>query len=338
MLTETDGQASGAESITQCSNHEDDWCCNADAQHVNCCQESPVARPFFALQDGQSYATIGVDQASFVPTLSTVTGIATSKTTGNDVETSHIRTSDQLSTSSRPSSRRPSTTSTTSTTQTQMESGFTKILSGSISIKTVVIDSVPTTSSYSTPDSSDHIPSNGSSGSHKTGLIAGCVVGVLLGLVVIGILIRILYRQRQQKSHPYSQTVELEGDGTAGTGARKSKGNFDSIAELDGRPFSLGRSISTTKGFIELESGTQFQSGAPVFYGPHTVGIGGGTHFDESKFGSAPPRYTPGINRSAHNHHNLGVAELDGTPAMAYLGPKTGVQQRNTGSSFKAHV
>jgi hypothetical protein len=218
-----------------------------------------------------------------------------------------------------------------------MEPESTSILSGPTGVKTVVIDSVPTTSSYPTHDSSYNTPSNAGSGAHKTGLVAGCVVGVLLGLAVIAILIRILYRQRQQKSRPYSQTVELEGDGTAGAGAMKTKGNLDSIAELDGRPFSLGRSISTTKGFIELESGTQFQPGAPVFYGPHTVGIGGGTHFDKSRSGSAPPRYTPGMDQTAHNYYNLGAAELDGTPAKAYFGPKTGAQQRIINASFKAH-
>ncbi|ORY15703.1 hypothetical protein BCR34DRAFT_661889, partial [Clohesyomyces aquaticus] len=54
-----DKSAAGAEALTQCSSHNNQWCCDANRVDVDCCNEKPEPRPFFDLAQGQAYMTIG---------------------------------------------------------------------------------------------------------------------------------------------------------------------------------------------------------------------------------------------------------------------------------------
>lgn len=81
--------------------------------------------------------------------------------------------------------------------------------------------------------------------------------------------------------------------------------------------------MSTVAGKAELESGGRYAPGtAPQ--APHLVGVGGGNgygHTPQSSWGSAPPRYSPGMNQNtwAPGHAQTGSvgSVQDGVPPGA---------------------
>ncbi|OAL54138.1 hypothetical protein IQ07DRAFT_584720 [Pyrenochaeta sp. DS3sAY3a] len=310
-----DMSAAGGESITQCSNHDNNWCCNADNIHVKCCQESPAPRPFFALQDGRAYATIGGSIASAAPTLNTITGLVSGTGSG----TSAPRTS--APTTSAASSSTPATSASPSRVITSLQ---TSVTSGSAGVETLTITNVITQGPDPTADTSSQ--SGGGGGSSNIGLIVGCAVGIPLALALVGIVLWMLRKRRQQKANPYKETAELDHPDSpsfaGGIAAKLGKNTNQSTtyrhsrpgtAEIDGQPVGPGRPISTVKGRAELPSGTEFQPSHGVPFAPDTVGLGGGSgNPDRSTWGSVPPQYSPAANQSTFSQY-ADVSELDGT-------------------------
>lgn len=301
--------AGGGESITQCSSHDNQWCCNADATHVNCCQESPEPRPFFALQDGQAYATIGGSSASSVPDLASITGLATGSGSGGGASSTPAPSS-----SDSPSSNSANSPSK-SAESTPVTSLQTSVASGTAGVSTViqtVVTPAPVPSSSSGPTAT----SSKSKSKSNIGLIVGCAVGIPLALALIGILIWLLRKRRHQKTHPYSETPDPYSNGSASPefaggaklhkngGATKYRSESDGpgMPELAGQGVGPGRPISTIKGRAELDSGAGFVPGTTP-HAPHLVGLGGGNgmtgHTPQSSWGSAPPMYSPGMNQAA---------------------------------------
>jgi hypothetical protein len=127
-----------------------------------------------------------------------------------------------------------------------------------------------------------------------------------LGLALIGVLFWLLRKRRQQKTNPYHETAEGDGDsssfsgGAAGKLSKKQmfRNSAPNAAEIDGNPVGAARPISTIQGHAELASGNGFQPGHSTPYGPDAVGIGGGTlHPDRTTWDSMPPQYSPGQNQ-----------------------------------------
>ncbi|KAH7394501.1 hypothetical protein BKA66DRAFT_438842 [Pyrenochaeta sp. MPI-SDFR-AT-0127] len=319
------GQAGGGESIKQCSNHNNDWCCNADDTNVKCCQESPAPRPFFALQDGKPYATIGANQASTVPTISGITGLASGTGSGSSAS----RTS-APSSSSEPSTAGSRSQSVTAASATPFTSIQTSLSSGTAGVETVFITSIVTPSSNPTAAANNNNNSSGG-GSSNIGLIVGCAVGIPLALALIGIIVWMLRKRRQQKANPYRETPEMDGDNSSafagGAAAKLGKKqeyrhSRPGTAEIDGNPVGPGRPVSTIKGHAELESGAGFQPGHGTPYAPDTVGLGGGNgNPDRSTWGSLPPQYTP-----AGQHAE--ASELDGTSVLPVINEKKEGEQQ----------
>ncbi len=285
----------GGESITQCSGHNNDWCCNGDAQHVNCCQESPSPRPFFALQDGNAYATIGSNQASNNPTLSTITGLASS--TGSSSPSS--QTSASASSAGSHSATAPSGAFT---------SLQTSLSSGSAGVQTIVVTAL--ISPTAAPNSG---VSQLKSGNSNIGVIVGCALGIPLAIALAGIIFWILRKRRQERIHPYKETPDNHSNRsstpnfTGGAAARLGKDqmyrqSLPGTTEIDSQPVGPGRPISTIQGLAELESGTVFSPGHGTPYGPDTVGLGGGNGHNRASWGSTPPQYSPGMNQAAFGH------------------------------------
>lgn len=304
--------------MKQCSDHNNQWCCNGDDTNVKCCQESPAPRPFFNLQDGKAYATIGSNQASTNPNLASITGLASSSGSSPSQSTAAGSTA-RASTTPRPSSARPVT------------SELTSVSSGSAGVQTIVQTLIvtptpnPTAATGSSSSSSDSSKPN-------IGLIVGCAVGIPLALALLGIVFWMLRKRRQQKANPYGKSESFNGADSPGSpgfagGAAAKLGKQEKYrhsrpgtTEIDGAPAGPGRPISTLPGHAELDSGAGFQPGH-TSYGPNTVGIGGGNGDGRSTWGSAPPGYSPGPNQTAFPQHS-GAAELDATSAMPVISEK----------------
>ncbi|KAF1851485.1 uncharacterized protein K460DRAFT_269497 [Cucurbitaria berberidis CBS 394.84] len=328
-----DMTAGGGESITQCSSHNNDWCCNADAQHVNCCKESPAPRPFFALQDGKPYATIGSNQASSVPTVSSITGLAAGTGSGKPASgTSASRTSASAS-SNAPSSANIQAASTSTTSAMPFTSIGTSLASDSAGVKTVYFTSIVTPTSAPTAAANANSSNSGGGSNSKIGVIVGCAVGIPLALALVGILIWMLRKRRQQKASPYKETSEMDADNPnspsfAGGAAAKlgKKETFrhsrHGTTEIDGQPVGPGRPISTVKGHAELPSGSGFQPGQGTPYAPDTVGLGGGHGNERSTWGSVPPQYSPASNQTGFHQH-ADATELADTSIMPVINEKT---------------
>ena len=314
----------GGESIKQCSNHNTQWCCNADDTHVKCCQEEPEPRPFFNLQDGIAYATIGSNQASSNPTISTVTGLA-SGTSGSSVpQTSQASSSAAASSSS---SAHPTSAATTPVTSVATS---IRSASGGSGPETVYITNVITPTA--TADTSGGgAPSSGSSGTN-IGLIVGCAVGIPLGLALIGILIWMLRKRHQAKTHPYKPTADggespdVAPAALAGTNKQEVyRHSRPGTSEIDSNPVGPGRPTSTIPGKAELDSGAGFQPGSGVPFTPDTAFIGGGTG-DRSTWGSLPPGYSPGQVQGPFAHNHEGAVELDSSMVMPIINEKSEYQ------------
>jgi hypothetical protein len=304
--------AVGGESITQCKDHNNDWCCNADAQHVNCCAESPAPRPFFALADGKAYATVGTSTASSVPNLATITG----KADGADSTPTPSVTAG--SNSPQPSTKAPSSTPSPSKEAAPTTELQTSLSSGSAGIVTVVRTQVITpTSPAATGAPSSTDPQKKS----KLPIIIGCAVGVPLVLALLLLLIWVLRkRSRQSKANnsvskpPLADEILTDGSpappyGFAG-GVKhnrsssekpilttyRSDGVTPAVPELAGQAVGPDRPISMVQGRAELDSGPGFRPGTSP-HAPNFVGIGGGNghahgeHTDlHSSLGTSPIR------------------------------------------------
>lgn len=329
--------AGGGESIKQCADHNNDWCCNGDDTHVKCCQESPSPRPFFALQDGQAYATIGSNQAQSVPTLSGITGLVSGTASGNTP--SETAGSSNAPTASASNSQAGSATvDSVSTTAKPFTSVSASVSSGSAGVATIYITAVVTpTASSTTGGASGGSSSSSGGGSSNLGVIIGCAVGIPLALALVGILFWLLRKRRNQKANPYKGTSELDGDSPGGAplvgGAAGKLGKKEQYrhsrpgtAEIDGNPVGAGRPISNIKGHAELDSGSGFQPGQGTPYAPDTVGLGGGSGAARDTWGSVPPQYSPAHNQTGFNHAD--ASELDSTAVMPVINEKTdGPQQ-----------
>lgn len=317
--------APGGESITQCSNHNNQWCCNADATSVDCCQEEPEPRPFFNLQDGVAYATIGSNQASSNPVVSTVTGLASSS---GSSPTSRASSSAAASSSSNEPSSSASSALQSSAFSTPVTSVATSIrsASGGSGPETIYVTTVinPTASAGAAGGGT------GSSGSGTNiGLIVGCAVGIPLGLALLGILLWMLRKRRQQKSHPYKSTPDggESPDIVPAALASASKKEVyrhsrPGTSEIDSNPVGPGRPTSTIPGKAELDSGTGFQPGSGTPYAPDTAYIGGGTG-DRSTWGSLPPGYSPEQGQGRFSHNHAGAVELDSSMVMPVINEKS---------------
>ncbi|KAH7391000.1 hypothetical protein DE146DRAFT_152095 [Phaeosphaeria sp. MPI-PUGE-AT-0046c] len=311
------GTAFGGESITQCSNHNNDWCCNADAVHVNCCQQSPEPRPFFQLQDGKAYATIGRNQASSQPTLASNTGLASGSGSGGS---SASKTNAPVS-SPPASSVRPITSEATS------------VSSGPGGVSTIVETLIitPTANAAGNTNTAAASTSSGSSSSSNLGVIIGCAVGIPLALALGGIIFWIWRKRRHQKAGAYKDSPELDGENahspgfTGGAAAKLSKPekyrhSRPGTTEIDGAPTGPGRPISNIPGRAELDSGAGFQAGHGAAFAPDTVGIGGGNGDGRSTWASAPPGYSPAMNQTGFHQPN--ASELDDTSVMPVINEK----------------
>lgn len=323
--------AYGGESITQCSNHNNQWCCNADAQNVDCCQEEPEPRPFFNLQNGKAYATVGQNQASSNPTISTITGLATS---GDSPQSSTAQASSSIaaSSSNAPSSTFASSARSTSATPTLVTAVATSVrsASGSSGPETVYITNVITPTATAETSGSG-ASSSGGSGTNL-GLIVGCAVGIPIALALIGILIWMLRKRRQVKTHPYETTPDgsESPDIQAAALAKKQESYRQSrprTSEIDSNPVGPGRLTSTIPGKAELDSGARFQPGTDVPFTPDTAYIGGGNG-DRSTWGSYPPGYSPGQGQGPFARNHEGAVELDSSMVMPVINERSEHQPR----------
>jgi len=323
----------GGESIKQCADHDDQWCCNADDTNVKCCQESPSPRPFFALQNGNAYATIGSNQASTNPNIATITGLATSGGSsggGNSAsQTSAQRSSAAPSTTDDSDSK---TATPDSVTTTPFSSVATSLSTGSAGVVTIenTILVTPTPTAGSSNDNANGDSDSGSSS--NLGLIIGCAVGIPLALALIGIIFWLLRKRRQQAANPYKEASEVEGDSPLVGGAAAAKlhkketyrSSRPATAEIDGNPVGAGRPSRVS----ELPSGNGFQPGQGAPYGPDAVGIGGGNGV-RSTWDSQLPQYSPA--QAAFSHPDAAelpdnsvhpVLNEKGQPYQAYRPPQ----------------
>lgn len=318
----------GGESITQCSSHSDQWCCNADATNVDCCKEEPEPRPFFNLQDGVAYATIGSNQASSNPTISTVTGLATSGSSGSSPSTSQAASSSAAASSNAVSSTATSAR-VTAASATPVTSVATSVrsASGGSGPETIYITNIITPTATAGSSSGD-ASSSGGSGSNL-GLIIGCAVGIPLALALIGILIWMLRKRRQAKAHPYKPTAdggESPDLASAALASAKKQEIYrhsrPGTSEIDSNPVGPGRPNSTIPGKAELDSGAGFQSGTGVPFAPDTAFIGGGNG-DRQTWGSSPPGYSPGQGQGPFARNHEGAVELDSSMVMPVINEKS---------------
>ncbi|KAF2735718.1 hypothetical protein EJ04DRAFT_542841 [Polyplosphaeria fusca] len=325
-----DMQRVGGESMTQCSDQNNQWCCNADNVHVDCCKESPEPRPFFSLASGKPYATIGTgDLPSDAPNLASITGLASGTQSGGGSTPTPSPSSN--GDSSRGSS---AVTAEGSTVPEPITSVRTSVSSGSDGVSTQVVTSVITPPASTNNPSSTSSDDNGSN--DHIGLIVGCAVGIPLALALAGIIFWMLRKRRHQKNtNPYDSPEPFANDSLGASpafagGAKLHKPGATTyksetnVPELSGQSVGPARPISTIKGRAELESGGGFAPGAPNPYAPNTVGLGGGTgHTPPSSWGSAPPGYSPGMNTQQWNAQAHGMqgpgapVEADGTAVAA---------------------
>ncbi|KAG9205423.1 hypothetical protein G6514_008065 [Epicoccum nigrum] len=318
--------ASGGESITQCSNHNNQWCCNADATSVDCCQEEPEPRPFFNLQKGDAYATVGSSEASSNPTISTVTGAATYGSSAS----SPARSSTAASSSDVPSSATSTPPTDAPTTPVTSIGTSVRSVSGSSGGETVYVTHIITPAA--TADAAGTGASSSGSPGTNIGLIVGCAVGIPLGIALIGILIWMLRKRRQQKDHPYKATPD-GGDSPdmapAALASPKKQNVYrhsrPGTSEIDSNPVGPGRPTSTIPGKAELDSGAGFRPGSGTPYAPDTAFIGGGSSA-RSTWGSSPPGYSPGQNQEPFAHNHERPVELDSVMVMPVINEKNETQ------------
>ncbi|KAB2099441.1 hypothetical protein AG0111_0g12289 [Alternaria gaisen] len=316
----------GGESIKQCADHDDQWCCNADDTNVKCCQESPSPRPFFALQNGNAYATIGSNQASTNPNIATITGLATSGGSsggGNSAsQTSAQRSSAAPSTTDDSNSGTATPDSVTTTpTPTPFSSVATSLSTGSAGVVTIenTVLVTPTATAGSSNENANGDSDSGSSS--NLGLIIGCAVGIPLALALLGIIFWLLRKRRQQAANPYKEASEIEGDSPLVGGAAAAKlgkketyrNSRPATAEIDGNPIGAGQPNRVS----ELPSGNGFEPGQGAPYGPDAVGIGGGNG-NRNTWDSQPPQYSPA--QAAFNHPD--AAELPDNSVHPVLNEK----------------
>lgn len=315
----------GGESITQCSNHNNEWCCNGDATQVDCCQESPAPRPFFNLQDGSAYATIGSNEASSNPVLSTITGIATYGSSGSS-PTAAAATPTTSAQSSAQSSTHASAHLSAQTKPVTSIATSVRSASGGSGPQTIYITNVITPTA-----AADSASGGSSSGGHDTnlGLIIGCAVGIPLGLALIGALIWMLRKRRQAQAHPYKATPDggESPDMAAAALATTKKAEVfrhsrPGTTEIDSNPVGPGRPNSTIPGKAELESGTGFEPSSGTPYAPDTAFLGGGTG-ERSTWGTSPPGYSPGQGQGPFAHNHPGAVELDSSMVMPVINEKS---------------
>lgn len=316
--------AFGGESITQCSNHNNQWCCNADATSVDCCQEQPEPRPFFNLANGVAYATVGAREASSYPTVSTVTGAATYASGSSPTQASSAASTPDAQ-SSTTSSARVTADATTPVTSVATS---VRSASGGSGPQTVYITSIITPTADANAAGGGSLSSGGSG--PNIGLIVGCAVGIPLGLALIGILLWMLRKRRQQKAHPYKTTIDGGDSPDLAPAALASPNKKQEVyrhsrpgtSEIDSNPVGPGRPTSTIPGKAELESGAGFQPGSGTPYAPDTAYLGGGTG-DRSTWGSSPPGYSPGQGQGPFAHNHEGAVELDSSMVMPVINEKS---------------
>lgn len=261
---------------------------------------------------------IGGPIASSAPTLSSITGIAISKS-GDSPPSKTLRpsSSDQPSASG---GLRSSRVVSFIALQTDATSKPTSVQYSSTGVTSHLVISVSAPPANPASDPSKQNLASNNSGSRRTSLIVGCAVGIPLSLVLTGISIWLLHKRRQQKAHPYSKADDVNSHSTAASEPRSKETYCRSppTAELDSQPFGPDRPIFTVRGHVELESGNLFEPGARVAYAPNAVGIGGGNRADRSIWSTAPPRYSRGMAPAANSCPSYGVAELDSTELMPY--------------------
>ncbi|KAF2006601.1 hypothetical protein P154DRAFT_550835 [Amniculicola lignicola CBS 123094] len=360
--------AIGGESITQCSNHDNQWCCNADATHVNCCQESPEPRPFFNLQDGKAYATVGSSTASDAPNLASITGSATSgsdSSSSTEPPSSSPQSQSAGSPSSSPVASKDEATTTPSPTTptaptTPITSLQTSLSSGTNGIQTIIITSIITPAAAASTSTSTPPPS--SSKKSNLPIIVGCAVGIPLFLTLVAILIWLLHKRKQQRhaKTPYPEHHHAETSPSMSHATGSTNGFIGGAAAKLGYGKKRDSAMATTykheteNGGLgvaelpgtgaELDSGAGFAAGR-IPYGPNAVGLGGGSgtgngigqgighghgHVAQSSWGSAPPRYSPGVNQQAWSQEQqqqqqqqqpaeLGNTTASQTPAGGYI-------------------
>lgn len=347
--------AAGAEAVQQCSNHNNQWCCNANRVDVRCCDEEPEPRPFFNLQDGEAYATIGRNQASEAPNLATITGSALSGSGGgNNPRPTSTNNDDDSSSDSPQTTESPSTDSnsdsdspSSSIRTTPLTTVQTSVISGSDGLSTAVRTStIPPTETAASGESDPNSDNNDDGGSNIP-LIVGCAVGIPLALAFIGIMIWLLRKRRAQETHQnlpspdmYENNPSFAGGanfgaetGAAAAAAMAEKNRHsahsnappprDGVSELMGQSVGPDRPVSTVKGYGELASGDGFAPGT-VPYGPNTVGVGGGTGTSNTSWGSAPPGYSPGQNQQAWANGRDPTAGLAEAPDTSVPRPGSG--------------
>ncbi|KAF2677021.1 hypothetical protein K458DRAFT_396284 [Lentithecium fluviatile CBS 122367] len=330
-----DMTAAGGESLAQCSDHNNQWCCNGDANIVDCCKGKPNPRPFFDLADGQQYAIIGSSVASSVPNLATITGLAAGSGGSSPSSTKD-------SSSSTDSATKEETLSSTTATPTPVTSVSTSVSSGSGGVSTIVSTFVSTvTPNSAASTSSNSAPAAGTQEKKsKVPIIVGCAVGIPVALAFVGILFW-LFRKRahQKKNPPYSETSDPYTNGNdspefAGGAKFKHANGHDStykhagdpgVPELPSQSVGPDRPVSNIPGKAELGGGPGFAPGTtPV--APHLLGVGGGTGNTpqtNSSWNSAPPGYSPG-----QNQNTWGVGNQQNPPVTSMPDAQTYVPYR----------
>ncbi|KAJ4292521.1 hypothetical protein N0V90_009184 [Kalmusia sp. IMI 367209] len=305
-----DMSASGAEAITQCSDHDNQWCCDANRVDVECCKESPKPRPFFALQDPVAYGTAGGNIGSSAPNLASITGKALGGGSDSASSTAPPSTSATKSSDSSTSDSDSSASPTSTGPSTPVTSVQTSVSSGTAGVSTLIITTILQPAASSTNGAA---PTPSSGKKSKLPVIVGCAVGIPLALALLGILIW-LFRKRahQKRVPPYSETPDPYANGTATPeftgGAKFHKNGVTKLESTDPGVPELGggqgvgpeRPISMIPGKAEMDSGAGFLPGTTP-QAPHLVGVGGGNghHTPQSSWGSAPPGYSPGQNQNA---------------------------------------
>jgi hypothetical protein len=312
-------KASGAEAITQCSNHNNDWCCDANRVDVDCCQQKPAPRPFFALQDPKAYGTIGGSTGSSAPNLASITGKVSGGGGGGGDSPSSTAPSASAS-ATKDSAPSDSTSSTpASTPLTSLSTSVSTGTAGPTTIVTTIIQSAPTTSAGASS------PSPAPEKKSKIGLIVGCTVGAPLALALAGILFWLFRKRAHQKAHSsplnsstdaFTPTPDFAGGAAMhknGAATTKLASANPGVPELaGGQGVGPERPVSMIPGKAEMDSGGGFAPGT-VPQAPHLVGLGGGNgtgHTPQGSWGSAPPGYSPTQDQHA-SWAPAGGANLD---------------------------
>ncbi|KAF2493921.1 hypothetical protein BU16DRAFT_562876 [Lophium mytilinum] len=247
-LCTDDLTAVGDEALLQCSNQNDQWCCDGDRTHVHCCTDDNIQ--YFDMPKGKAYATVGSGSTpSSAPTVNTFgPGTAVSASSRAATSSSSPSSSSQQASVAASSESSSSSTPKPSSKVAGVTSVRTSLSSGSSGVATVFI-TIPPSSSPTTTSSSS------SKGSH-TGLIVGCAVGVPVGLALLGLLTFLLLRRRKNAA-----AIATGADGKPGTAASTSafyKSEMEPAeygpapSELAGNPIGTARPVSMLPGKAEL--------------------------------------------------------------------------------------